>query len=374
MAKVVLAFDKFKGVASSHEVAQAARVAVLAAFPHVEVVALPCADGGEGTMEALSAQGARRVKVEVSGPLPDMRVLAAYSIHGDTAVMELASASGLALLQPEQRDVMHATTLGTGMLICHAIAHGARNVVLGIGGSASVDGGMGILHALGFRFCDRNGRELPPCGESMESVHAVDTSRLMPEVLNTRFHIITDVDNPLLGPRGAAAVYGPQKGATPAQVALLEAGARHFSTFMAEGIADAPGAGAAGGVGAGLKAFLHARLYPGADAVLRFLHAEAHIAHADLVLTGEGKMDASTSCGKLPFAVAKLAAGKGVPVVALCGVVEGVPPEIFTEVHGINPHPIDLPRALEKSVCLQRVAKSVNQIVSKYLTISTSNK
>ena len=373
MQKVVLAFDKFKGVASSKEVAEAARKALLATFADVEVVALPCADGGEGTMEALAPAGARRVEVDVCGPLLDMKVRAAYCIHGDTAVMEMASASGLALLPPEQRDVMHATSLGTGTLIRHAITQGAREVVLGIGGSASNDGGMGILQALGFRFFDSEGGELPPCGESLAQVAKVDTFLLMPEARNTRFHIITDVDNPLFGPRGAAAVYGPQKGATPAQVAILGQGLRHFASFMPQGVAHSPGAGAAGGVGAGLKAFLHAELHPGADAVLRFLHAEAHIVDADLVLTGEGKMDASTSCGKLPHAVAKLAASKGVPVVALCGAVEGEPRRDFAAVHCINPEPLDLPRALEKTVCLQRVAQTVNQIAAKYLSIPSSN-
>ncbi|MGM9870064.1 MAG: glycerate kinase [Sodaliphilus sp.] len=371
MKKVVLAFDKFKGVATSKEVAEAARVALLASFADVEVVVLPCADGGEGTMEALAPAGAKRVEVDVCGPLPDMHIKASYCLHGVTAVMEMASASGLALLKPEQRDVMNATSLGTGMLIRHAITQGAREVVLGIGGSASNDGGMGILQALGVRFFDSEGNQLPPCGESLANVAAVDSSHVMPEALRTRFHIITDVDNPLFGPRGAAAVYGPQKGATPAQVAMLDEGLRHFASFMPPGVAHSPGAGAAGGVGAGLKAFLQAELHPGADAVLHFLYAQTHITDADLVLTGEGKIDASTSCGKLPHAVAKLAASNGMPAVALCGMVEGTPPQEFAEVHCINPVPADLPQALEKSVCLQRVAQTVNQIASKYLTLST---
>lgn len=267
----------------------AARDAILGVVPDAQVVLIPCADGGEGTMEALSPAHSQRVSVEVCGPLPDMRVNAAYTISHGTAVIEMAAASGLALLADSQRDVMHATTRGTGMLIRHAIAHGAQRVTLGIGGSATNDCGMGILSALGFRFLDQQGRELAPCGANLAKVARVDADAVPQQVFNTRFDVITDVDNPLCGTHGAAAVYAPQKGASAQQVTLLDEGARHFSQFMPDGVAEAPGAGAAGGVGAGLKAFLNAILHPGADAVLRFLKVDEAIADADLVMTGEGK-------------------------------------------------------------------------------------
>ena len=221
----------------------AARDAILGVVPDAQVVLIPCADGGEGTMEALSPAHSQRVSVEVCGPLPDMRVNAAYTISHGTAVIEMAAASGLALLADSQRDVMHATTRGTGMLIRHAIAHGAQRVTLGIGGSATNDCGMGILSALGFRFLDQQGRELAPCGANLAKVARVDADAVPQQVLDTRFDVITDVDNPLCGTHGAAAVYAPQKGASAQQVTLLDEGARHFSQFMPDGVAEAQAQG-----------------------------------------------------------------------------------------------------------------------------------
>ena len=358
-----MAFDKFKGVATSREVAMAARDAILGVVPDAQVVLIPCADGGEGTMEALSPAHSQRVSVEVCGPLPDMRVNAAYTISHGTAVIEMAAASGLALLADSQRDVMHATTRGTGMLIRHAIAHGAQRVTLGIGGSATNDCGMGILSALGFRFLDQQGLDLAPCGANLAKVVRVDADAVPQQVFNTRFDVITDVDNPLCGTHGAAAVYAPQKGASAQQVTLLDEGARHFSQFMPDGVTEAPGAGAAGGVGAGLKAFLNAILHPGADAVLRFLKVDEAIADADLVMTGEGKIDASTAHGKLPYAVARLCRKRAVPAVALCGILEGEAPGVFTSVLCINPLPVDMPLALNSEVCLSRVASTTEKLI-----------
>lgn len=329
----------------------AARDAILGVDSDAQVVLIPCADGGEGTMEALSPAHSQRVSVEVCGPLPDMHVNAAYTISHGTAVIEMAAASGLALLADSQRDVMHATTRGTGMLISHAIAHGAQRVTLGIGGSATNDCGMGILSALGFRFLDHQGRELAPCGANLAKVARVDAEDVPQQVLDTRFDVITDVDNPLCGTHGAAAVYAPQKGASPRQVTLLDEGARHFSQFMP------------GGVGAGLKAFLNAILHPGADAVLRFLKVDEAIADADLVMTGEGKMDASTVHGKLPYAVARLCRKCTVPAVALCGILEGEAPDVFTSVLCINPLPVDMPLALNSEVCLSRVASTTEKLI-----------
>lgn len=341
----------------------AARDAILGVVPDAQVVLIPCADGGEGTMEALSPAHSQRVSVRVCGPLPDMRVNAAYTISHGTAVIEMAAASGLALLADSQRDVMHATTRGTGMLIRHAIAQGAQHVTLGIGGSATNDCGMGILSALGFRFLDQQGRELAPCGVNLAKVARVDADAVPQQVRDTQFDVITDVNNPLCGTHGAAAVYAPQKGASAQQVTLLDEGARHFSQFMPQGVAEAPGAGAAGGVGAGLKAFLNAILHPGADAVLRFLKVDEAIADADLVMTGEGKMDASTAHGKLPYAVARLCRKRTVPVVALCGILEGEAPGVFTSVLCINPLPVDMPLALNSEVCLSRVASTTEKLI-----------
>lgn len=362
-----MAFDKFKGVATSRELALAARMGILEAVPEAKVVAIPCADGGEGTLAALSTPADRIIAVDVTGPLPDMRVKAEYALHHHTATVELASASGLALLPEARRNVMHATTLGTGMLLRHAISQGARHVVTGIGGSASNDCGMGLLSALGFRFLDQAGRELTPCGASLPDVTRVDCSGVDKAVLSTQFDVITDVDNPLCGPQGAAAVYAPQKGASAQQVQLLDEGARHFSALMPCGVADTPGAGAAGGVGAGMLAFLNATLYPGAGAILRFLKVEDAIKDADLVMTGEGRIDASTSHGKLPYAVARLCARHHVPVVALCGALDGDAPSAFASVRCINPLPVDLPTALLPNVCLARVTSATKKIIDNII-------
>ncbi len=361
-----MAFDKFKGVATSREVAMAARSGILGTMPDAQVAVIPCADGGEGTLEALAPLGAQKVALLVTGPLPDRHVKACYALSGHTAIVEMAAASGLALLPVEQRDVMHTTTLGTGMLLSHAIDHGARHVVIGIGGSASNDCGTGLLTALGFRFLDHSGQELPPCGESLPRIARVDSSAVPQAVLDTKFDVITDVDNPLCGPQGAAAVYGPQKGASPQQVHLLDEGARRFSTLMPHGVAQMAGAGAAGGVGAGMAAFLNATLYPGADAILRFLNVADAVEGADLVLTGEGRVDASTSHGKLPYAVARLCRRLSVPVVALCGALDGEAPDVFSSVLCINPVPLDLPTALRPEVCLARVAIAAKKALEKW--------
>ena len=368
MMKIVLAFDKFKGVASSSDLSMAAQSAIREAYPDAQVDFIPCADGGEGTVRALSARGATEVEMSVCGPLPDMRVRAAFSSLGCSAVVEMAAASGLALLSAGRRDVMRATTLGTGELIRHAISRlHAEHITLGIGGTASNDCGMGILLALGFRFLDSEGCELPPCGESLIKVAKVDDTHVPPMHKSATYHLVTDVRNPLCGPDGAAQVYAPQKGATPEQVRQLEEGACHFAKFMPEGVADAPGAGAGGGTAAGLMAFLGARVLPGAEAVLRAYDFDHLIADADLVITGEGRIDASTSFGKVPYAVAKACRTQGVPVAALCGILDGAAPEVFTAVRCVNPAPINLQEALQPDVCLKRVASSTVKIIKTIL-------
>lgn len=366
--KIILAFDKFKGVASSAAVGLAAQSAIHAAYPDARVSFIQCADGGDGTVRALSPRGATEVELSVCGPLPDMRTRAAFSFTGRSAVVEMAAASGLALLPEGRRDVMRATSLGTGELILHAIGRlHVEHITLGIGGSASNDCGTGILSALGFRFLDSEGHELPPCGESLIKVAKVDDSRVPPMHKSATYSLVTDVRNPLCGANGAAHVYAPQKGATPEQVIQLEEGARHFATFMPDGVPDAPGAGAGGGTAAGLMAFLGARVLPGAEAVLRACDFDNLIADADLVITGEGRIDASTSFGKVPYAVAKACSKQGVPVVALCGVLCGAAPEAFTAVRCINPAPINIQEALQPDVCLKRVAYSAVKIIKTIL-------
>ncbi|MCG5212334.1 glycerate kinase family protein [Streptosporangium soli] len=359
---IVIAPDKFKGSLTAAEVA--ARVAA-GLGPQVTTVCLPIADGGDGTVDAVVAAGFARVEVQVTGPTGDP-VQAAYGWRpgggGDvpTAVVELAEASGLRRLPlsavtpaagspaapggasasaPAHAGValapLTATSRGTGELIAHAVRRGARRVVLGLGGSACTDGGTGMLAALGARFLDGEGAELRPGGGALGELATIDLSGLA-DVRGVEFVVASDVDNPLLGPHGAAAVYAPQKGAAPADVTTLEAGLARLAAVAAHthgvlgavehdgvvrqmGVAAQPGAGAAGGVGFAALAFLHAEVRPGIDYLLDLLGFAGHLEGAHLVITGEGALDEQTLRGKAPAGVASAAVKAGVPVVAVCG-------------------------------------------------------
>ncbi|MFI6177068.1 glycerate kinase [Nonomuraea sp. NPDC051191] len=327
-----MAPDKFKGSLTAAEVA--ARVSAGLGVPTVE---LPVADGGDGTVEAAVACGFDRVTAEVTGPTGE-RVTAAYAWRAadgtPTAVVELAEASGLRRL-PVGLAPLTATSYGTGELIADALRRGARRIVLGLGGSACTDGGAGMVRALGARLLDDDGAELPDGGAALRGLARIDLSGFA-DVAGVEFVVAGDVDNPLLGPHGAAAVYGPQKGATPDDVKVLEAGlsrlaavatqthglvgaVEHDDTPRAMGVAGAPGAGAAGGVGFAALAFLHAELRPGIEYLLDLLGFGALVQGARLVITGEGSLDEQSLRGKAPIGVAQAAARAGVPVVAVCG-------------------------------------------------------
>ncbi|MFC5816361.1 glycerate kinase [Nonomuraea harbinensis] len=325
---VLVAPDKFKGSLTAAEVA-----ATVAAALGVPAVELPVADGGDGTVDAAVAAGFDRVTVRVTGPTGEP-VDASYARRGETAVVELAEASGLRRL-PAGPEPLTATSHGTGELIADAVKQGATRVVLGLGGSACTDGGAGMVQALGARLLDAGGRELPRGGAALRDLDRVDVSGFL-DVSGVAFVVASDVDNPLLGPHGAAAVYGPQKGATPEQVTLLDAAlgrlaavatrthglagaVEHDDTPRAMGVAGAPGAGAAGGVGFAALAFLHADIRPGIDYLLDLLGFHQHVKGARLVITGEGSLDEQTLRGKAPAGVARAAAAAGVPVVAVCG-------------------------------------------------------
>ncbi|GAA3146041.1 glycerate kinase [Nonomuraea salmonea] len=297
-------------------------------------VELPVADGGDGTVDAAVAGGYSRITIEVTGPT-GQRVPASYAWRPTgTAVVELAEASGLRRL-PGGLEPLTATSRGTGELIADAVRRGAKRVVLGLGGSACTDGGAGLAQALGARLIDAAGDDLPPGGAALKRLDRIDMSGFL-DVSGVEFVVASDVDNPLLGPHGAAAVYGPQKGATPGDVATLEAGlarlaavatathglmgaVEHDDVPRAMGVAGAPGAGAAGGVGFAALAFLHAELRPGIDYLLDLLGFAGHVEGARLVITGEGSLDEQTLRGKAPAGVARAAARAGVPVVAVCG-------------------------------------------------------
>jgi glycerate kinase len=338
--KIVVAPDSFKECLSALRVAEAIARGLRRADPEAEVVLVPMADGGEGTVDAVvEATGGRRLRTTVTGPLGDP-VEATFGVTGDgaTAVMEMAQASGLPLVPPQRRNPLVTTTYGTGELIGEALAEGVRTVIIGIGGSATVDGGAGMAQALGVKLTDASGRELGWGGGELGRLAHVDVGGLEERVLGVRFRVACDVTNPLLGERGAARVYGPQKGATPEMVAVLERDLTRFARIIARDlgveVAKVPGAGAAGGLGAGLKAFLAAELVPGVEVVAEAVGLAEKMAGADLVITGEGKLDGQSAFGKTPVGVARLAKKEGIPVVALAGALGADVERVLA--HGID--------------------------------------
>ena len=289
------------------------------------------ADGGEGTVSAMvSATEGRLLKATVTGPLGE-QVEAEFGVLGDgqTAIIEMAAASGLELVPPDKRNPMLTTTFGTGELIRAALDAGCRKIIVGVGGSATVDGGAGMAQALGARFLDADGKPIGPGGGSLAALKAIDLSGMDARLSDARIEVACDVDNPLTGPKGAAAVYGPQKGATPEMARQLDSNLEHLAAVVRSDLGldveQLPGAGAAGGIAAGLVAFLAAELRPGIDIVIESAGLEEKMKGCDLVITGEGKLDSQTAHGKAPVGVARLAAGLGIPVMAFAGCVEDHP-------------------------------------------------
>lgn len=370
MRKIVIAPDSFKGSVAAREVADSAERAVREVFPACEVVKIPLGDGGEGTMDALlAALGGERVSCRARDPL-SRPLWADYAIleDGRTAIVEMARASGLPLLAPAERDPSRATTYGTGELIRDALERGCRRFLLAIGGSATNDGGTGLLRALGYRFLDRRGEELEPRGATLARIAAVDPSGVSPALREASFTVACDVDNPLYGERGAAEVFARQKGADDAMVRMLDAGLRNYARVIERAtgtrVDELPGAGAAGGLGAGLVAFLGAELKPGIQMVLEATRFDERIQGADLIITGEGKLDRQTCMGKAPWGVSRAATRQGIPVIALGGSVEDTPllnQRGFLAVLSILPAPVSLERAMDKDFTLQNIQRTVEQ-------------
>lgn len=368
---VVIAIDKYKGCATSQQLAGVIKEAILEKYPVASVITIPIADGGDGTLDALEFILGNRVKsrsVRVKGPLPHLpSVDARYLLDIDAkdAYVELAAASGLALVPPDERDVMLANTASTGVVLAHAINKGARHIFLGLGGSATTDCGMGLLCALGVRFLDGDGNILEPSGKNMLKVKNVDTSRLSDAVKNTTFTLLTDVSNPLYGPEGAACVFAPQKGATVRQVKILDRGLRNMAGFMSADVPQQPGAGAAGGVAAGMMTFLYAEIVPGAEALLNLAHFDSLLDDANLVITGEGRIDSQTASGKAPWVVLDAARKRGVPVVAICGSIEqglDVAKMGFKQVIEVTPRSMLLEQAMDTTFALGLVKEAVRNI------------
>lgn len=325
--KIAVAPDSFKGSLTALEAAVCIERGLKRGVAGLSVVKIPMADGGDGTMQAIvSSTGGRIVTRSVRDPL-GRPIRSSFGVTGDgtTAVVEMAAASGVALLKPRERNPMITTTYGTGELIRHALKLGVREILVGIGGSATNDGGTGMARALGVRFLDAKGRDLKEGGGALGSVAAIDLSGLDSRLAGVKVDVACDVDNPLVGPRGAAQVYGPQKGATPAMVKKLDAGLRQMARVvrldLGMSILRTPGSGAAGGLGAGLMAFLGGTLRPGIDIVIDIVKLRKRIKGCDLVITGEGRMDSQTVFGKAPAGVARIAVEEGIPVIAISGCV-----------------------------------------------------
>ena len=376
--KVVVAIDSFKGSLSTLDAGSAARSGILRACPSAEIAVSPIADGGEGTVDALMHDCPEdRATVTVTGPLGSP-VNAAYGLldGGRIAVIEVAAAAGITLLKSEERDPLVTTTYGVGELIRDAIARGCRSFVVGLGGSATNDGGVGMLSALGFSFRDESGTPVPFGAEGVGRIHSIDASGALPALSECTFHVACDVTNPLCGENGASAVYGPQKGATAETVPLMDAALARFARMTHAAIGrdyeSTPGAGAAGGLGFAFLSYLGATLESGISLVLRETKLETEIRNADLVLTGEGRLDAQTAMGKAPVGVASIAKKYGVPVVAVAGcVTDGarVLPECGIDAFfPILKKPVSLAEAMERETAYENLRDTAEQIFRLFYT------
>lgn len=373
--KIVITPDSFKESLSAQEVAWQIEAGFREIFPEAQYVRAPLADGGEGTAETMAAAtGGSLVPVWVTGPLGEP-VEARFALAGDrgSAVIEMAAASGLALVPSGQRNPLVTTSYGTGELIRAALDAGARHLIIGIGGSATNDGGAGMLQALGVALLDRDGRELPCGGGSLALLARIETGGLDARLKGCRIEAACDVDNPLTGPRGASAVFGPQKGATAEMVAELDAGLAHFAEVVARDVgvevAQVPGAGAAGGMGAALVAFLGARLRPGIEIILEAIGLEEELRDADLVVTGEGRIDGQSAAGKAPVGVARLAKRHGKPVLGIAGALGpdagAVHEQGIDAVFGAVHRPVTLDQALQDAAeNLRAAARNVAATVA----------
>lgn len=337
--KVVVAIDSFKGSLTSLQAANAVKEAVLKANENSTVIVKPLADGGEGTVEALSSLDGEIVQITVKGPLLKP-VKAKYCIlkKDNTAVIEMAAASGITLISESERNPLNTTTFGVGQMICDAINRGCRRFIIGIGGSATNDGGVGMLTALGFEFLDKNKAPIELGAKGLKNLHTISTDKVLPELCECTFNIACDVENTLCGENGCSAVFGAQKGATDKMIADMDLWLENYSEkakkISPKADKDAKGAGAAGGLGFAFLSFMNASLQSGIDIVLQETRLEEDIKNADIVVTGEGRLDSQTAMGKAPIGVARLAKKYNKKVLAFCGCV-GDGAEALNE-HGID--------------------------------------
>ncbi len=372
---IVLAPNAFKECLSAIEVATAIEQGIRRVNQHTPVVKVPLADGGDGTTEALvAARQGTWVELEAHDPL--MRpVQVQYGLieDGRTAVMEMASVSGLWRLHDHEKNPLYTTTYGTGEMIADALQRGVDTIILGIGGSATNDAGLGMAQALGYQLFDEQDQPIEANGQGMLALHRIDTRGIHPRLHEVKIYVACDVTNPLLGPEGAAPVYAPQKGASPEMIPRLEEGLRNVSQCWQKdldvNIGDSPGGGAAGGLGAGLLAFCNAQLRPGFELIASFAGLDQALTHATLIVTGEGKMDASTWFGKVPVGVAQKAQANNIPVIGLAGAITGerslFQQKGFIAVFSIVPSPMSLEKAI--NTAKENIENTTEQVIRLWL-------
>jgi glycerate 2-kinase len=371
--RVVIAPDKFKGSLTAAAVADALASGMVDVLPQLETIRLPVADGGDGTVAAALSAGFEKVTVDAVGPTGEP-VQASYALDGDRAVVELAAVVGLSMLPGGQLDPLGSSTYGLGLVIADAIRLGATTIVLGLGGSASTDGGAGMAQALGARLLDADGHNLPPGGGNLSGLARLDVAPLRDTLGDGTIIVASDVANPLLGPNGAAAVFGPQKGAGPEDVQQLEHSLRQWSQLVSEatGRSDAErvGSGAAGGTGFAALALLNAEITPGIDLILDLIDFDRKVVGADLVVTGEGSLDEQSLAGKAPIGVARAAASAGVPVIAVAGRLRLSPAQLrdagISAAYALTDLEPDLDRCIANASPLLRSVGS--QIAKDWLT------
>lgn len=373
--KIVIASDSFKGSLTSAEVAAAASAGIRSIDPDAEIVEICVADGGEGTAESIiRALGAQRRECRVDDPL-HRTITASYGVadtaSGSLAIIDMASASGLTLLKDNERDVMSTDTYGTGQLIARAYDEGCRKFIIGLGGSATCDGGAGMLAALGVVFCNISDESFIPSAGTLGEISSISFSPEFENYKDCSFTVICDVDNPLCGPKGAAHIFAPQKGASPDEVEEIERGMISYSKLLSgiagRDVASLAGAGAAGGLGAAFTALFNAVLTPGVDAVLDCVGFDEAVAGADLVVTGEGHIDSQTLFGKLPIGVCRRARRAGVETLVIAGKADDIPQLLkagFSTIIPIHLKPLPLEEAMRPEIASKAVALSI----ANYLT------
>lgn len=379
MKKVLLIPDSFKGTMSSIEICGIMRDAILKYFPHANVLSIPVADGGEGSVDAfLAAVGGEKISLTVKGPYFE-DIPAFYGRLPDgTAVVEMAAAAGLPLVG-ENRSAGKTTTYGVGQLIAHAAESGCRKIIVGLGGSATNDGGTGAASALGVCFRDTSGKEFLPVGETLGNIASIDVSGINPALRDVKLITMCDIDNPLCGPRGASVVFGPQKGATEEEILQLDRNLEHLAQIvrkdLGKDILSLPGAGAAGGMGGGMAAFFDSHLQMGIETVLDTVHFDEQLSGADLVFSGEGKLDSQSMGGKVVIGVARRAKKQGVPLIAVVGDIGDEISQAYDEgvsaIFSINR--VAVPFTEAKLRCRQDLALTMDNLMRFFTTMEKTH-